>query len=97
MTDYVLGTTIILQTIYYDKNDNPIDADASPPVRAKIQDARGRVIQTDLIATKTAAGTYQYKYRTAGLAEGTYYFIFTGYFDGDPDNSSGSFTLKSVV
>ena len=97
MTDYVAGTTIILQIIYYNASNVPIDADASPPVNVEIRDARNRKVQTDLAATKTATGTYQYQFKTTGLTTGLYYFVFSSCFGGYPDKKSSTFTLKDVL
>lgn len=95
MTDYQMGTTVVLQAAYYDKSDNPIDADANPTV--EVRDARNRTVQTDLASTKTSPGIYQCKFKTTGLPKGTYFFIFKARFDGYPDEKAGDFTLKEIV
>jgi hypothetical protein len=96
-TEFVLGTTIVLQSVYYNTLNVPIDADESPPVTVEIRDSKANLVQTGLIALRESPGTYRAKYRTNGLKVGTYYFVFVAYFSGDPDRKSSKFVLKAVV
>ena len=95
--EYMLGTTVVLQAVYYNSLSVPMDADVSPPVVAEIRDSKARLVQTGLVAQRQSQGTYQVKYKTSGLKEGTYYFVFTAYFDSLPDIKSGSFVLKQIM
>ncbi len=96
-TEFVLGTTVVLQSIYYNSVHQPIDADVDPPVMVELRDAKAHLVQTGLVATRASQGTYQVKYRTNGLREGAYFFIFVAYFGGDPDRKSSKFVLKTVL
>jgi hypothetical protein len=95
MTEYQMGTTIILQAEYFDTNDEPLDADAAPTV--EVWNSRNQKVQTGLTSTKISAGKYQYRYRTAGLKKGTYFHVWTALFNSDPDVKSGSFSLLELV
>lgn len=95
MTDYQVGTTIVLQASYFDTNDSPLDADSVPTV--EVRDARNRSVQTGLTSLKTATGVYQTKFDTTGLTKGTYYHVWSALFNGYPDIKSGSFVLRDIV
>ncbi len=96
-TQFVLGTTVVLQSIYYNSLHQPLDADVDPPVSVEIRDAKAHLVQTGLVALHEATGTYRVKYRTAGLREGAYFFVFTAHFGGEPDRKSSKFVLKTVL
>lgn len=95
MPEYLVGTTIILQAEYYDRNDNALDADSEPIV--EIRDERNRTVQTGLVSIKTMAGTYQVKFKTIGLRKGTFFHVWTALFDSLPDVRSNSFVLKDLI
>jgi hypothetical protein len=89
-----VGSTIILQAVYYNALDQPVDADSAPTV--EIRDARNRPVQTGLMSTKMATGTYQAKFNSVGLQKGTYYYVFSASFDSFPDKKSATFILKDI-
>jgi hypothetical protein len=94
--DFLTGlNTIVLQAAYYDVNNNPLDADATPTV--EIRDARDRPVQTDLGTIRVSQGVYQCNLEVQGLPKGLYYYIFSALFSGKPDRKSSTFTLKNLI
>ena len=92
--DYQVGTTILLQAVYKDQTENLIDADELPTV--EVLDGSGNVVQTGLVPSKTVTGTYQMKFNTEGLSEGTYFHRWTALFSSYPDIKSGEFILVNI-
>jgi hypothetical protein len=95
MSEYQIGTTVVLQAVYYNNQNQPLDADANPTV--EVRDAKNRTIQTGLVSTRTGVGTYECKFKTTNLPKGTYFYVFNALFGGFPDEKAGSFTLKEIV
>ena len=91
MTDYLVGTTVVLQAFYYSDSEAPLDPDALPT--CEVHDSRGRVVQTNIPVEKVTTGQYQADFNTVGLTKGDYSYIFEALFDGKPDREGDRFTL----